>query len=109
MAMHTSTANTEIILAREFKTKSDPRRTHVLLDHGKDKKCSSKHNCNDSGYHVKDIKDVSHIIVKISYATTPFSALSFCGLHAKPRGVKGLSKHYHLRIDPKLGHGKCTV
>ena len=21
----------------------------------------------------------------------------------------GLSKHYHLRLDPKLGHGKCAI
>ena len=35
-----------------------------------------------------------------------FKALSFCGLHEKPHGVRGLIKHYRLQLEPKLGHGK---
>ena len=27
----------------------------------------------------------------------------------KPHGVRGLSKHHHLRLDPKLGYGKCAI
>ena len=42
-----------------------------------------------------------HTSVKMSYVTTQFPGLPFCGPHAKPHGVIGLSKHYHLRIDPK--------
>ena len=42
----------------------------------------------------------------MSCATTKLSALLFCVPHKKPHGVKGLSKHYHLRPDPKLVHGK---
>ena len=39
MEMHTSTANADIILAREFKRHlSDPTREHGLLDHSKDRK-----------------------------------------------------------------------
>ena len=32
-----------------------------------------------------------------------FPELSFCGSHSKPHGTRGLSRHYHLRFDPKLG------
>ena len=35
--------------------------------------------------------------------------LPFCGPHPKPHGKRGLSKHYHLRFDPKLGHGICAI
>ena len=33
----------------------------------------------------------------------------FCGPHSKPHGAKGLSKHYHLSFDPKLGNGVCEI
>ena len=45
----------------------------------------------------------------MSCASTQFQALSFCGTHEKSHGVRGLSKHYHLRLDPKLSHGKCSI
>ena len=45
----------------------------------------------------------------MSYATTQFPALVFCGLYMKLHGVKGLSKHYHIWLGPKLGHEKCTI
>ena len=38
-----------------------------------------------------------------------FPALPFCGPYSKPHGAEGLSKHYHLRFDPKLGNGVCEV
>ena len=37
----------------------------------------------------------------MSCATTQFQVLSFYGTHAKYHGVKGLSKHYNLQLDPK--------
>ena len=33
----------------------------------------------------------------------------FPGPHAKPHGVRGLSKHYYLQLYPKLGHGKYSI
>ena len=45
----------------------------------------------------------------MSCAPTQFQALSFCVPHAKTHGVRGLSKNYYLRLDPKLGHGKCAI
>ena len=38
-----------------------------------------------------------------------FPELPFCGPHCKPHGAKGFSKHYHLRFDPKIGNGICTI
>ena len=47
--------------------------------------------------------------MKISCATTQFPVLYFCGPHTKLHGVRSLSKHYHLRIDPKLVHGNFEI
>ena len=33
----------------------------------------------------------------------------FSGPHSKPHGARGLSKHYYLRFDPKLGMGVCAI
>ena len=41
--------------------------------------------------------------------TNQFPALPFCGPHYKPHGARGISKHYHLRFDPKLGMGVCVI
>ena len=38
-----------------------------------------------------------------------FSALLFCGPHSKPHVARGLSNHYHLRFDTKLGNGLCEI
>ena len=37
--------------------------------------------------------------------TNQFPVLPFFNTHPKPNGSRGLSNHYHLRFDPKLGHG----
>ena len=41
--------------------------------------------------------------------TNQFPELPFCGPHLNPRGARGLSKHCHLRFDPKLVHGICAI
>ena len=38
-----------------------------------------------------------------------FPVSSFCGSHVKPCYLWGLSKHYHLYLDTKLGHEKCSI
>ena len=63
----------------------------------------------DRQYHVKDNADVEHQDVKMYYNTSQFLELSFCGPHSKTVGAKGLSKHYHLRFDPKIGMGTCAI
>ena len=47
--------------------------------------------------------------VKIYCDISQFPALPFCGPHPKPHGARVLSKHYHLRFDPKLSHGICAI
>ena len=44
---------------------------------------------------------MSHISVKMSYATTQFPSFSFFSPHSKPHVVRGLSKHYYFRLDFK--------
>ena len=110
MVIHTSTANLDIILAREFqKNLSDPTRTHGLLDNIKGIKRASKVKWTDHEYNIQYRKDVSHISVKIPCETTQFPELSFCGQHAKAHGVRGLSRHYHFQLYPTFFHGKCTI
>ena len=41
--------------------------------------------------------------------TNQFPELWCCGPHTNPHGARGLSKHYHLRFYPKLGHGICAI
>ena len=36
--------------------------------------------------------------------TNQFTEKPFCSPYPNPRGSRGLSKRYHLRFDPKLGH-----
>ena len=38
-----------------------------------------------------------------------FPSLTFCGLHTKKHGVKGSSKHYHMRFNTKIGHVICEI
>ena len=52
---------------------------------------------------------MSHTSVEILCATTHFSALSFFVPHEQPQRVRGLGKHYNLRVYPKLGNVKCTI
>ena len=71
MVIHTSTANTDISLARDFqKSISYSTRAHILLDNGKERKCDSKYKWNGHEYHVQESRYVPHIPVKTSCATT---------------------------------------
>ena len=41
--------------------------------------------------------------------TKKFTSLKFSGPHPKPHGVQGSSNHYHLKLQPKLGHGTYAI
>ena len=58
---------------------------------------------------VQDNADVEHKHVKFYCNTNQFPELLFRGPHSKPHGARGLSKHYHLRFEPKLGNGVCVI
>ena len=60
-------------------------------------------------YYVQDNAAVEIKDMKIYCNTNQFAELSFSGPHSKPHGARGLSKHYHLRFDPKLGVGVCAI
>ena len=79
------------------------------MHQGKYRKCYRQQKWTDREYHVQDIRYVSHTSVKMSYVTTKFHALPFCGPHIKPHRLRGLSKNYHLQIYPKLGNEKCAL
>ena len=41
--------------------------------------------------------------------TNQFPEFPFCGPYPKPHGSRGLSNHYNLRYDLKLGHVICEI
>ena len=43
------------------------------------------------------------------FDTNQIPVLPFCGLHPNPHGARELSKNYHLRFDPKIGHVICAI
>ena len=47
--------------------------------------------------------------IKMVCNTNQFLSFPFCGPHTKKHGVRGLSKHYCMMFDPKLGHGVCSI
>ena len=81
----------------------------VLLIRGNTKKRFMERKGTDRQYHVQDNAYVAHKYVKMYCNTNQFPALSFCGPYSKPHGAKDLSKHNHLRFDPKLGNGVCAI
>ena len=60
-------------------------------------------------YNVQDNADVLNQDVIMYCSKNQLPALPFCGPHSKPHGERGLSKHYHLSFDPKLGNGICAI
>ena len=84
-------------------------RKHGLIDQGKYKKRSIKRKWIEREYHVQDNADIAHKDVKMYCDTNQFPTLPFCGSHPKPHGARGVSKHYYLRFDTKLGNGICEI
>ena len=60
-------------------------------------------------YYFQDNADVAHKYADMYCDTNQLLELPLCCPHRKPHGARGLSKHYHLRFDPKLGHGICAI
>ena len=107
--MHTGTEKEDVRLAKEFQ--DHPTKKHRkdgVLDQGKPKRFTKK-KWTEREYHVQDNADVEHQYVKMYCNTNQFPALPFCVPHSKPHGTRGLSNHYHLRFDPKLGMVICAI
>ena len=60
-------------------------------------------------YHIQDTAAVELKYLKMYCNTNQFPALLFYGPHSKPHDARGMSKHYHLRFDPKLGMRVCAI
>ena len=63
----------------------------------------------DRQYHVQGNAGVSNQDVRIICNTNQFTSLPFYGPHYKPHDSRGMRKHYHFLLDPKLGNGVCTI
>ena len=108
--MHSCTQKNDVSLAKQLqKNMSKEYRKHVVIDQGKYRKRASKRKWTDREYNVQDNDDIAHKDVKIYCDTNQSSALPFCGPYPKPNLSRGLSKHYHLRFDQKIGHGICEI
>ena len=88
---------------------SKEHRKHELIDQGKYRKRSIKRKWTDREYHVQDNADVAHKYMKMYCNSNQFPKLPFFGSHPKPHVPRGLSKHYHLRFNPELGHGIFSI
>ena len=60
-------------------------------------------------YRVQYNASVELKYVEIYCNTNQFPELSFCGPHSKLHGARGMTKHYHLRFDPKLDMVECAI
>ena len=79
------------------------------MDQGNYRKRYSQQKWTGSEYHVQDRKYVSHKYVNMPHTTNQLPVFPFCGMHMKPHGVIGLSKYYHLKLEPKLVHDNCSI
>ena len=105
--IHTGTEKKDVSLARQFKNHLEgEHRKNGFIDQGKSGKRFMNRKWAEIKYHVQDNVSVELKYVKMYRNTNQLPTLPFCGPHSKPRGARGLGKHYHLRFDPKLGMGK---
>ena len=110
MQMHTSTQNSDASIAKELQQHmSNENSQNCVIDQGKYKIIFSERKWTDRDYHVQDNANVAQKYLKMYLNTKQFSALPFCGPNYKPHGARGLSKHYNLRFDPKLGNFVCAI
>ena len=104
------TLELNVSLAKEFKDHLEgEHRQNSVIDQGKSRKIFMKRKWTERKYYVQDNASVELKDVKTYCNKNQFPALPFCGPHSKPRGVRGMSKHYHFRFDPKLGMGVCAI
>ena len=108
--MHTINQKNVVLLAKEFQqhlTKENPK--NGVIDQGKCIKRFMERKWTDIQHHIQDNAVVSHKDVKNYCNTNQFPVLSFCGPYSKPHGARGVSKHYRLRLYPKLGNSICAI
>ena len=110
MQINTGNQKYDVSLVKEFQHHlKKEHRNNGVFDQGKNNKLFMGIKCTEIQYPVQDNADVAHKDVVIYYNTNQFPSLPFFGTHSKPDGARGLSKHYHMRFDPKLGNGVCAI
>ena len=72
-------------------------------------KWASKQKWSHRGYHLQEEDDVEPKYFKMFLYTNKFPQLPFCGPRKKLHRIIGLSKHYYMQFDLKLGHGICAI
>ena len=108
--IYTGTENKYVSLAKELKNHlEEEHRQNGAIDQGKPRKIFMERKFTERKYQVQDNAAVELKDVKIYCNKNQFPELPFCGSHSKPHGARGLSKHYYLRFDPKLGMGVCAI
>ena len=86
-----------------------PERVNGVVGDAKSRKREQKQKWVQQEYHIQDKLDVQHTGVNMGLKQDMFPELPFANVRPKPHGVRGLTKHYHVRLDPKLGQGKCAI
>ena len=104
--MHSCKQKKYVILTKHL---SKDHRKHGVIDQAKYRKRASKRKQIDREYHIQGNYGVAHKDVKMYCDENQFPALKFCAKYIKPHGARGLSKHYHLCFDQKIGHGICAI
>ena len=88
---------------------SKEHRKRGVIDQVKYNKRAINRKCTYIEYHIQDNTGVAHKEVKMYCNLNQFPSFPFCSPHPNPCGARGVSNHYHLRFDPKLGHGICAI
>ena len=110
MVIHTGTRTSYGIFASEIqKHLSTAACKHGVIIKWKYKKRTSTRKLTEREYHVHNDADVVQKYVNKFCNTNQFTPLPFCVSHTKPHGARGLSKHSHMRFDPKLEHVIFTI
>ena len=63
----------------------------------------------ESEYNVQEGADVGRKDVNMFCNKNQFPLFLFGGPHTKLHVVRWLSKHEHIRFDPKIGHVICAI
>ena len=79
--------------------------SNCVIDQGKPRNILMERKCSERKYCFQDNAAVELKYVKMYCNKNQFLALPLCGPHYKPHGARGMSKHFNLRFDTKLGMG----
>ena len=66
------------------------------MDPGKYRNWARKLKCTNREYHVQEKKITAAFISENVMCYKSVTGIAIFGPHAKPHGVRGLSKHYHF-------------